>query len=223
MHDYQAKIDANQKFTYDISVTKHRQTFVEKGTYVTNCVNCNSTCHYPCYIPDNNEKFQCLAMEDQSDRDTTCTICTGRCSWKFHFNNGFVFELYEETETKTCDELKRKYEEGIEGRKTVQAMVDNITKIIISTREDVKKKMNQVQGCLAQLNKIALRTNPLTEEDYLEMLIRSEEDKKQAGYLGRIKFYKEALQDAQIVSIAKGSKKDGMAFKKYQRLTKFTK
>ena len=223
LRNHQTKINANEKFTYDIRITKQRKTECNLGTYVTNCVRCNFTCHYPCYIPDDKEKFKCAAMEDQSSIFTKCRLCTGQCSWIYHFNNGYIFEFYEEIERRTSEELKKKYQEGIEGKKTVEIMVDNIRKKIFATREDVKKNMQTVQSCLAELNKIALRTNPLTEEDYIEMLIRSEEDKKLPGYLGRIKFYQEALQEAQIVSIAKGNKTESVAFTKYQRIMKFSK
>ena len=222
MYTHQAKIDANQKFTYTMCVTKQRQVFVTPGTFVTNCVKCNFTCHYPCYIPNDKEKFRCAAMENQCDPNTKCRVCTNHCSWEFHFNNGYVFELYDDTETRTSDDLKKKYQEGIEGKKTVQAMIDSITREIDDARDDVRVKMKNVQDCLAELNKIALRTNPLTEEQYLEMLIRSENEQKKAGYLERIKFYHEALQDAQIISIVKGSTIKNMTSEKYKRVMDFS-
>ena len=223
LYEHEAKINANKKFTYEITMTKQRKLNLKPGTYVTNCVNCNFTCHYPCYILDDKEKFSCYAMENQHDKDTKCGACTGHCHWSYHFNNGYRFELYEETETRTSDELKEKYQEGIEGRKTAQAMVDNIKRNINVTREDVKKKMKTVQSCLEKLDKIALRTNPLTEEDYIKMLIQSEEDQKRPGYLDRIKFYQEALQGAQIVSIAKGSTKQSIMGEKYKHLMRASK
>ena len=223
LYEHEAKINASKKFTYEIIMTKQRKLNLKPGTYVTNCVNCSFTCHYPCYILDDKEKFSCYAMENQYDKDTKCRVCTGHCHWSYHFNNGYRFELYEETETRTSDELKEKYQEGIEGRKTAQAMVDNIKRNINVTREDVKRKMKTVQSCLEKLDKIALRTNPLTEEDYIKMLIQSEEDQKRPGYLDRIKFYQEALQGAQIVSIAKGSTKQSIMGEKYKHLMRASK
>ena len=219
MYTHQAKIDANENFTYTIPMTKQRQIHVKKGTYVTNCVNCNFTCHYPCLIADDRQKFKCWAMENRCDKTSNCCrICAGNCSWVHHFNNGYKFELYTTTETRTSDDLKKNYLVGKEDKKKAEAMVNNIKKHITDTRQDVKKKMKTVQGCLAKLNEIALRTNPLTEENYLEMLIRSEEDQKRAGYLERIKFYQEALQEAQIVSIAKGKKTNNPTRTKYERV-----
>ena len=217
MYVHQAKIDANENFTFTIPMTKQRQIHVKKGTYAMNCVNCNFTCHYPCSATD-DEKFKCWAMENPGNKTTKCRTCPGNCSWVHHFNNGYKFELYTTTETRTSDVLKKNYLEGKEDKKKAEAMVNNIKKHITDTRQDVKKKMKTVQGCLAKLNEIALRTNPLTEENNLEMLIISEEDERRAGYLGRIKFYQEALQEAQIVSIAKGKKTNNPTRTKYERV-----
>lgn len=218
MLTHQAQIEANEKFTYTMPVVKQRQKFVQSGSYVTNCVNCNFTCHYPCYIADDKEKFKCWAMENQCNTNTKCRVCTGHCSWVHHFNNGYVFELYDDVEIRTSDDLQKKYQAGLDGKNSVQKMIDAIKKDILETRDDVKEKMKKVQECLKKLNEIALRTNPLTEEHYLEMLIRSEEEQKKAGYLDRIKFYQETLQEAQIISIAKGNKNENATSKKYNRV-----
>ena len=218
---HQAKIDANENFTYNITLTKQRKKDVKSGTYVTNCVNCNFTCHACCIIADDKEKFKCWAMEDQSDENTKCRLCPGRCSWVHHFNNGYIFELYEETEIRTSDELKKKYQEGVKGKKTVKEMVDKIKNDIVAMREDVNEMMKTVRGSLEELNKIALRTSPLTEEDYLEMLIRSEKEQQKAGYLDRIKFYQQALRSAQILSLAQGSKEKNNMFNALERLKNF--
>ena len=191
---HQAKIDANEKFTYTITVIKQKRIAVERGTYVTNCVNCNFTCHKHCLISDDKEKFKCWAMEDQSDQNTKCRLCPGHCSWVFHHNNGYIFELYEETETRTSDKFKKNYQEVVHQKNIVKQMVDKIKNDIFAMREDVNKMMITVRGCLVALDKIALRTRPLTEEDYLEMLIRLEKEQQNPGYLNRIKFYSKVLK-----------------------------
>ena len=218
---YQAKIDANKNFTYKIPLMRQRLVLLESGKYVMNCVNCNFTCHYPCTVADDRKKFECSAMEDPSDKNTRCMICPGRCSWVHHFSNRYKFELYEDTEIITSDELKKKYHEGLDGKKTVQEMVNHIKSDIVAIREDVNKKLKTVRECLEELNEIALQTSPLTEEDNLEMLIRSEKEKKYAGYLDRIKFYQEALLSAQLVSLAKGSTKKTIMFNAMERLNNF--
>ena len=35
---------------------------LDAGTYVTNCIVCNFTCHYPCDLANDDEKAGCGAM-----------------------------------------------------------------------------------------------------------------------------------------------------------------
>ena len=130
-------------------------------------------------LVDDKEKFSCYAMENQHDKDTKYGACTGHCYCSYSLNNRYIFELCEDTETRTSDELKEKYQKGIEGKKIAQAMFNNIWGNINVTWEDVKKKMKTVQSCLEKLDKIALWTNPLTEEYYIKILKQSVEDQKQ--------------------------------------------
>ena len=104
-----------------------------------------------------------------------------------------------------------------EEKKKAEVMAN---RIIDDTRQDIKKKMEVVQDCLVKLDYIALRTNPLSEESYLEMSIASISEKEQTKYgsLEHIKFYQEALQEAQIVSLAKGMKTNDPICSKYERL-----
>lgn len=50
------KINGSKNFVIESDVPKLTQIKLKTGEYVTNCLVCNYTCHYPCYIPDDNEK-----------------------------------------------------------------------------------------------------------------------------------------------------------------------
>mmetsp|Transcript_30564 Transcript_30564/g.34751 ORF Transcript_30564/g.34751 Transcript_30564/m.34751 type:complete len:278 (+) Transcript_30564:622-1455(+) len=45
---HESDMNANQDFTYDATVPGFRKIDLEPGRYVTNCLNCNRTCHFPC-------------------------------------------------------------------------------------------------------------------------------------------------------------------------------
>ncbi|XP_065883966.1 uncharacterized protein [Dysidea avara] len=104
LQEHQAKIDANKAFTYKINVTKMRKDALPSGKYATNCAICHTTCHYPCGIHDDKQKFQCSAMQG-SGENAKCRICLNQCSWNNHFSNSYKFEFYDVTETRTSDEL----------------------------------------------------------------------------------------------------------------------
>ena len=131
--------------------------------------------------------------------------------------NVFVYAILRKLELGVA-KLEELENDKKEKKKKAEVMANRI--IIDDTRQDVKKRMKVVQGCLVKLDYIALRTNPLSEESYLEMSIASISEKEETKYgsLEHIKFYQEALQEAQIVSLAKGMKTNDPICSKYERL-----
>ncbi|KAI6655452.1 hypothetical protein LOD99_11418 [Oopsacas minuta] len=67
----QHKVDIirNKDFTYEVeedSIVTHN---LEPNTYVTNCLTCNFTCHSPCGISNDGEKYRRSAMDDGGKAD----------------------------------------------------------------------------------------------------------------------------------------------------------
>ena len=84
LKDHESDIAANKKFTYKIKVPKILTHKLERGQYVTNCLNCSFTCHFPCRIPDNGAKDRCAAMDSKDKSSAECKACPGHCSWTQH-------------------------------------------------------------------------------------------------------------------------------------------
>ena len=47
-----AEIELNQGFKFTIKVPMFRKIDLAIGTFVTNCIICNVTCHFPCAFSD---------------------------------------------------------------------------------------------------------------------------------------------------------------------------
>jgi len=123
----QAEVDANKNCTYTVKVPKTRQVDLKgSGTYITNCLQCNFTCHYPCGIPDDAAKYNCAAIDYGGVDNAKCTVCPGHCHWTKHVNRPYQFADYEEEEERTIDDLKKQYEEAVEGMTTAESMIKNM-------------------------------------------------------------------------------------------------
>ena len=59
-HDADAK--ANEDTEYEVEESKVVKIDLNPGEFVTNCLECNRTCHYPCYIKKDEKKYKCAAM-----------------------------------------------------------------------------------------------------------------------------------------------------------------
>ena len=64
----------------------------------------------------------------------------------------------------------------------------------------------KVQQSLRRLDEIALKPNPLTRTEYLELLIESEKNEAKPGWKKRVEYYEEAKRQAEILSKAKDFK-----------------
>ena len=108
LEKYQANVEANKNFRYEIKVPKFHQIELEGGKFVTNCLKCKSTCHYPCRIPQDKDKDRCRAMKSGK-----CTVCDNNCAWNVHVNNSYRIEVTWLTETRTFDNLKQRYADAL--------------------------------------------------------------------------------------------------------------
>ena len=109
LEKYKADIEISKDFEYEIETPEINKTQLEPGTFVTNCINCNATCHFPCRIPKDEDKIGCSAMWNG-----TCTVCVGACQWNMHCNNGYRIEMTSVKKKKTYDELKKRYNDASE-------------------------------------------------------------------------------------------------------------
>ena len=197
----ESDILANKDFTYKVKVTKQRKMDIQgTGRYVTNCLTCNFTCHYPCGTPNNDNKHQCSAMDSGGQSDAKCTVCPGHCHWTQHVNNSYYFELYDEMETRTSPDLKARYQEATSKKANIEDMVSNMQKELDKLTNSIFNKIQQIHQCLQCLGDIALKPNPLTEVEYIHLLIESEKNEKKAGWQHRIHYFQRMKEQAKIMN-----------------------
>ena len=198
MEENEAKIAANENFTYTVKTSKVvKQDISDSGIHVTNCLNCNYTCHKNCALANDDDKIKCCAM-----KDGLCTVCPKRCRWYRHVSNPWRFEVTEVTEERTYDELKQRYDEATQAKSRVQVMVANIKAKIRSTYDQTMSLLVQAQQTLQRLDEIALKPNPLSQVEYIDLLIHCEKEEGKDGYQERIQYLNEVKGRAELLSVA---------------------
>ena len=201
----ESEVLANKDFTYQVKVTKQRQNYLPQGQYVTNCAECHFTCHPSCAYDDDRDKWKCAAMDNGGESNAACKVCPGHCSWRRHYNNGYHFELYEEMETRTSQDLLQRYNQAKSDKDKLQNMIGGMEKELLQLQNAVLYNIRQARGCLQRLDEIALKPNPLTEVEYIDLLIKSEEQQKKPGWKNRMKYFQVVRQQAEILAKVKDS------------------
>ena len=213
MRIHESDVLANKDFKYKITTTKQRKISLEgRGIYVTNCLVCNYTCHDNCIYVNNDDKYQCSAMVYNPDMEKICCgVCTKKCGWRHHVNNPYMFELYEEEEERTSDELLQRYKQAESKKSAKEQVVDGIKKGLKALEDEVKRLIQQAKGHIDRLHQIALHPVNLSEVDYIDLLIEQEKIKGKPGFLERVKALEAFRKQAELVGAMSGVQLTGDA------------
>ncbi|KAL3855670.1 hypothetical protein ACJMK2_014889 [Sinanodonta woodiana] len=192
---HRADILANNQFEYEIEVLHEKVVPVDVGTYTTNCMSCNRTCHYPCDIPCREGKFRCTAM----DSNGYCTVCPNHCFWNNHTKTQHRYEVCPVKVKRTSDELKKQYDIALGKQKKhseiLQKMKAQFNKISNSVYEMIKS----VQDCINYYNQKVIKQNPLSQVEYIELLIESEKSEARYGWQQNVEMLQSFKKQAELM------------------------
>ncbi|CAF3803842.1 unnamed protein product, partial [Adineta steineri] len=207
LQDHVNDIEKNKSFTYTVEVPKQRQVNLPKGQFVTNCLRCNHTCHYPCTITKDTEKYLCAAMNNHTI-SATCTVCPDKCPWNSHYNNPYQFELYQEKETRTVEDMKKRYQQAAKDGKTKLNIFEALKLDFQETQREVCRMIGRARRAIMRLEQIALKPNPLSTIQYIELIIETEKNEAKPGWQERISHLNEAKEKAKIIEKVKTTPDD---------------
>uniref|UniRef100_A0A8C8SII7 Fibronectin type-III domain-containing protein n=1 Tax=Pelusios castaneus TaxID=367368 RepID=A0A8C8SII7_9SAUR len=190
-------MEANKDFEYEVEKTVPVQKDISgTGHYITNCQNCHYTCHYPCGIPNDDGKRGCAAINQSTGY---CTVCPGKCFWNVHFNQKYKFEYKVVKEKQTYEQLKEKYEKASGEVLTAKNVVEKLSQEYSMVEEILMELIEKSSRSLQRLQAIALKPNPLSTPEYIDLLIMSEQQELKPGYQERIKSLTEVREVAEII------------------------
>ena len=199
-----SEIETNKDFTYEVVVTKPNYIDLKgTGKHTTTCLKCNYTCHQDCQIADDSNKRGCWAMDKTTGN---CKICTLNCIWSDHKNLPYIIKYESVVETRTSADLQMKYERAVSGKSKIEGMIEQLEEFLQGVHSSVMTMINKAQQSLRRLDEIALKPNPLTQVQYLELVIESEKNEAKPGWKQRVEYFEEAKRHAEILSKVKDVK-----------------
>lgn len=111
-----------------------------------------------------------------------------------------MIEFYRDTVTKTASDIAKRYQCALDSKEEVESVIGEMEKGIALLNVEILSKIQCAKRSITCLEKIALRPNPLTDEEYIDILIKSEETQKKEGFLDRIGALQKLKRRAQILS-----------------------
>ena len=192
---YRYEIEANKQFHYTVEEMQQRIVYLEPGVYLTNCLNCNITCHNYCDIPNDSQKRECTAINRYTGK---CEVCPGNCDWTYHKSSNYYLLIKTVKVKKTYDVMKKRYDEATEKISSVKQRTQIMKNALNAKLNMIKNMMDSVNKCRTRLQEIALAEDPLTSEEYIDLMIESEKREHKAGYADRIKTLEELKKMSRI-------------------------
>lgn len=193
MKSNEQKLIDNQDFEEKVPKTGYYPENLPKGEYVTNCPKCQKSCHYPCYIKLDKDKYQCSVM----DSTGKCEICG--CHWSDHQNNPYRYVYKTTYITVTKETMKKDFNQANQAKPNIDRMFDDALNQYVSIWENCSRLITECKDRINQLNQIAMKPNLMSSKDYIEYLIRNEENARKPDYLSRISFYKMLIKQLEKV------------------------
>lgn len=194
LENHKADIDARRNFVEYVDVLKMKKVDLDPGVYVTNCSPCNRTCHPYCIFADDNDKIYCGVMSGDH-----CTVCPQKCHWSKHQNNSFRFETYTVKEKRTLEDLKKKFDMSSADAVKQSTMVEKAKGAFNMLGKKVMNMIKEVRQYINKLDQIALRKNPLSDIDYINILIESEKCDAKPGWKERLQLLNTLKKEAEII------------------------
>ncbi|KAK2917146.1 hypothetical protein Q8A67_001520 [Cirrhinus molitorella] len=195
LEQHKAEMDANKDFEYELEVTVPKQIENTTGNYLTNCQTCHFTCHDKCIYANDSDKYKCSAMKDGK-----CRVCPGKCVWNVHFNQKYKWDYVKEKRKETYQELKKRYEDAHGQVMSKEKIFEELEKEFHVVQGIVAKLIKGSQMSLERLQDIALKPNPLSTPDYIDLMIESEKQEAKPGFHDRIQSLMEVRKKAEIIS-----------------------
>ncbi|XP_028606134.2 uncharacterized protein LOC114607265 isoform X1 [Podarcis muralis] len=196
LEEHKSEMAANINFEFEVEKSvPGKEDISAAGRFTTNCMNCHYTCHYPCPIRRDEGKRRCVAINANTGK---CNVCPGRCVWKMHFNQKYLFEYKVTKEIKSYDELKRKYEDASGEAMTPEKVLGNLNQEYKEAKQALEDLIQKSSQSLQRLHQIGLKPNLLSTQEYIDLLIISEEQDLKPGCQERIQLLKEVRESAEL-------------------------
>ncbi|XP_053571489.1 uncharacterized protein LOC128661234 [Bombina bombina] len=186
-------MEANKNFEFEVTVTIPVKEDIT-GNFITNCQQCHFTCHYPCMIADDSQKHGCAAITNGK-----CRVCPNKCIWSVHFNQKYKWNYEEKKETRNYEDIKKNYEKASGEVMTAENVFSELHNDYCGVRQAVLNLINKSSQSLKRLREIALRPDPMKTTEYIDLMIKSEQQEAKPGHQERIQSLSDVRETAKII------------------------
>ncbi|KAK1879656.1 Expansin-B6 [Dissostichus eleginoides] len=135
--------------------------------------------------------------------DGNCKQCPGKCHWLKHCNMKYRWEYKEVKEKQTVKELKEKYLKASKAKGTVQEVIARMKAEYKRLQNGVMDMMKWAAECLNRLGEIALKPDPLSTPEYIDLLIEGEKAEGNLVWNQGVQYLMEVREQEELMGKAR--------------------
>ena len=117
-----------------------------------------------------------------------------------HANQPYRWEYVTEKQGTSSGAIKQKYEAELKKKLTAEELVNVLERDVENNNKIALQRVDTVSRCIQRLDAIALRPNPFSTPQNIDLIIDAEQQKKRLGFKERIESLKKLRQMAVITS-----------------------
>ena len=118
----------------------------------------------------------------------------------FEYKVKETYSIHAQEVTKTARGLKQKYLDANSNKSAEEQIMVATVAELAKVEHSLNGCLSSVRACLNELNQIALRPNTLSQDDYIDKLIASEEQERNFGFKTRVDALKEMKGKQEMLS-----------------------
>ncbi|CAH1780007.1 unnamed protein product [Owenia fusiformis] len=182
-------IIANQNYEYQAKEDFQEMTKAKTRSY--NCNTCQKTCILGkfTFLTELTRVFRVILFPSKRYEDVardTCKCPTCGCEEANHVYSPFVWKTVKKGTTKTLDDMKKRYDQSIETKLTKEKLIAELKTDFDKHQANTLMLTEKVRKIVVRLNEIALKPNPISSLEYIDMMIIQEKADAFPGFLERV-------------------------------------
>ncbi|XP_062905774.1 uncharacterized protein LOC134347306 [Mobula hypostoma] len=193
LNQFEKLLETNKDFEYEVDTTVRGKK--ETDSYNYNCKKCEFTCHSPCSSANGVMAYMCTVM----DWWGYCKVCPQKCNYMNHINEQYKFYDKIKKEKRTYNDVKEKYEKAYGEKMTVTKIKEKLKHELSEVQDEEQKLIEQISQSIRRLREIALRPSPVSNTEYIELLIQSEKEEANPGFKDRIEALRSLMEKAKLI------------------------
>ena len=179
---YEQDMDSKKDIEYQVNEQFTELANVPDGFTAVNCKTCNVTCLKTKYPWKDSNLEDCWLFREVSGKAAIkgCHKCPLECEWNSHKCEEKYYVVKTKSITKTLGELQESYKDPKGSKMTAEQIIKECQERIDEVGDETVKLVEKARRCIDKLDKIALKPDPLSTDDYIDLMLEAE--KAKAGY-----------------------------------------